>query len=50
MKRNVYLKSTDLKDINPIIEMLVLKHALKEEIVNVVDSLSRITSICDRYS
>ncbi len=43
MKRNVYLKSTDLKDISPIIEMLVLKHVLKEEIISVVDSLNRIT-------
>ena len=43
MKRNVYLKSTDLKDISPIIEMLVLKHALKEEVISVVDSLNRIT-------
>ena len=43
MKRNVYLKSTDLKDVSPIIDMLVLNHSLKEEIVSVVDSLNRIT-------
>ncbi|KFZ27092.1 MAG: Molybdopterin molybdenumtransferase [Candidatus Izimaplasma bacterium HR2] len=43
MKRNVYLKSTDLKDISPIIKMLVLKHALKEEVISVVDALNRIT-------
>ena len=36
MKRNVYLKSTDLKDVSPIIDMLVLNHSLKEEIVSVV--------------
>lgn len=46
MKRNVYLKSTDLKDISPIIDLLVsnVKHHLKEEVISVVDALDRITT------
>ena len=43
MKRNVYLKSTDLKDILPILDLITRNHVLKEEIVKVVDSLNRIS-------
>lgn len=43
MKRNVYLKSTDLKDVNPIISLIVKNHIIKYEIINVVDCLNRIS-------
>lgn len=45
MKRNIYLSSTDLDQILPIIEMMLLKSKYKPkfEIINTVDSLNRIT-------
>ncbi len=43
MKRNVYLKSTDLKDILPILDLITRNHIIKEEIISVVDSLNRIS-------
>jgi len=46
MKRNVYLQSTDLKDVEPIVDLLVekIKISISEELVKVVNSLNRITS------
>ena len=43
MKRNVYLKSTDLKDISPILDLITRNHVIKEEMINVLDSLNRIS-------
>jgi putative molybdopterin biosynthesis protein len=43
MKRNVYLKSTDLKDINPIIDLIVKNYKVQYETISVVDSLNRIS-------
>ena len=43
MKRNVYLKSTDLKDIGPILNLITRNHLIKEETISVVDSLNRIS-------
>ena len=43
MKRNIYLKSTDLKDITPIIDKVIQKYKVKFETVNVIDSLNRIS-------
>jgi len=46
MKRNMYLKSTDLKDISPILELITRNHYIKEEIISVVDCLNRISFQC----
>ncbi len=43
MIRNVYLKSTDLKDINPIIDLIVKNYIVKWETISVIDSLNRIS-------
>ena len=43
MKRNVYLKSTDLKDINPILDLITKNYVIKEEVISVIDSLNRIS-------
>lgn len=43
MERNVYLKSTDLKEISPVIDLLFKNYILKYEVIKVVDSLNRIS-------
>jgi len=45
MNRNVYLKSIDLKEINPIIEKLFkeIDYITTSEIISVYDSLNRVT-------
>lgn len=43
MKRNVYLNTTDRKDIAPVLELLSRKYKYKTEVIPVVDSLNRVS-------